>query len=210
MLPAIRRNRCPRSVGLRNEAGDPRGTVVDARLRRRGIELNATVAGRVIRYHPRLWHEARRQYLPAMLALFRRIDDDVPVAIQRTYIGPDGRKIGDRMMLGPVTGAAIKLDADDAVTNGLAVGEGLETTMTGRTAGFAPAWALGSTSNIAAFVPLPGIEALTLFAEVDSNHASEKAVNKCASRWLAAGREVIPVWPRRGKDLNDLVRLDAR
>jgi hypothetical protein len=198
------------ALSLWNEGVDPRGTVVEARLRRRGIELDVAIADRAIRYHPRLWHKARRQYLPAMLALFRRIDDDVPVAIQRTYIGPDGRKIGDRMMLGPVAGGAIKLDADHAVTTGLAVGEGLETTMTGRMAGFAPAWVLGSTSNIAAFAPLPGIEALTVFAEVDQNGASEKALNECAPRWLAAGREVITVTPRRGKDLNDLVRRDAK
>ncbi len=49
-----------------------------------------------------------------------------PRAIQRTAITEAGEKIG-RMMLGPKTSAAIKLSADEDVTIGLAVGEGLET-----------------------------------------------------------------------------------
>jgi hypothetical protein len=113
-------------------------------------------------------------------------------------------------MLGRSANAAIKLDADDMVTTGLAIGEGLETTMTGRMAGFRPAWALGASGKIGTFPVLAGVEALTVFVEVDQNGASEKALGKCAPRWLAAGREVIPVWPRRGKDLNDLVRRDAK
>jgi hypothetical protein len=46
-----------------------------------------------------------------------------PRAIQRTALAPDGEKIG-RMTLGPKTGAAIKLTADEDVADYLLIGEG--------------------------------------------------------------------------------------
>jgi hypothetical protein len=192
-----------------NKATDPRGTVVEAYLRvdRRLYELDRIVAGEALRFHPALELNGRRW--PAMVALFRDIITDEPCGIHRTFLTADGQKLG-RKMLGRSRGAAIKLDPDDAVTTGLAIGEGIETVLTGRVAGFRPAWALGTSGKIATFPVLAGIEALTFHVELDPNGASEKALNKCAPRWLAAGREVIPVWPRRGKDLNDLVRRDAR
>ena len=61
---------------------------------------------------------------------------------------PLGEKL-DRRMLGVAAGAAIKLDADDAVTHGLAIGEGIETCLTARQLGLRPVWALGSAGAIA-------------------------------------------------------------
>ena len=53
--------------------------------------------------------------------------------------------------MGPVGGAAIKLDADEDVLGGLHIGEGIETCMAARMLGLRPAWALGSAGEIAKF-----------------------------------------------------------
>jgi hypothetical protein len=193
------------ALRLWEEGEDPRGTIVEARLRRhrRGIELDPAIACRVIRYHPHLWHADSRQYLPAMLALYRRIDDDTPVAIHRTFIGPDGRRVGDRKMLGPVGGAAIKLDADEDVTLGLFIGEGLETCLAARQMGLNPAWATGSVGAIAAFPVLPGVDALTVLGEIDPHDTNLRAAHAVERRWRAADREVFYTISQFGKDMND-------
>jgi putative DNA primase/helicase len=148
----------------------------------------------VIRWHPGI---------SAMVALFRDIKSDGPRAVSRTFLDKDARKI-ERKFLGPVGGCAIKLDADDAVLGGLHVGEGVETCMAARQLGLRPTWALGSAGAIASFPILNGVECLTLLAEHDD--ASARAVEACAARWHAAGREVIINEAIGGKDLNDALR----
>ena len=145
----------------------------------------------MLRWNPRLG---------AMIALFRNVLTDAPQAVSRTYLDREGRKL-DRKFLGPVAGAAIKLDADDAVLDGLHIGEGVETCLAARQLGLRPTWALGSAGAIAAFPVLNGIEALTLLAEQDD--ASARAVEACAARWHAIGREVLINRAVGGKDLND-------
>ena len=103
-------------------------------------------------------------------------------------------------------GAALKLDADATVTLGLHIGEGLETCLAARLAGFRPVWALGSASAIAAFPVLPGIEAITVLGEVDDGGANHRAAQACAERWIEAGREAFIVAPLSGGDLNDVWR----
>ena len=82
------------------------------------------MSGEVLRYHPTL---------RAMLALFRNIVTNEPQAISRTFLDHRASK-KDRKFMGPVGGAAIKLDADDDVLSGLHIGEGIETCMTARMA----------------------------------------------------------------------------
>jgi len=105
---------------------------------------------------------------------------------------------------GIAAGAAIKLDADEGVTHGLAVGEGVETCLSARQLEIRPVWALGSTSNIATFPVLSGVACLTILGENDA--ASAKAFHACGARWHTAGREVLINRPTVGKDLNDAIR----
>ena len=149
------------------------------------------------------WHPGIR----AMLALFRDIRTDEPRAICRTFLDQDGRKI-ERKFLGPVGGCAIKLDADEEVTGGLHIGEGLETAMAARQLGLRPTWALGSAGAAAAFPVLSGIECLTLLAE--HCEVNSRAVAQCAARWHEAGREVIINEPIDAKDMNDALMRRAR
>jgi putative DNA primase/helicase len=106
-------------------------------------------------------------------------------------------------MLGPVASAAIKIDGDDDVQQGLAVGEGFETCLAGRMLGFRPIWALGSAGAIASFPVLAGIDCLTILAETDDSGANARAAKACRDRWLSAGRELIIATPRVAGDMND-------
>ena len=197
--------RIARAVAIWGEAVDAHGTLVECYLVSRGLSLPD--GADVLRYHPRCpWRdeaENRTIYVPAMVALMRSVTTDEPQGIHRTRLTPEGVKV-DRRMLGIAAETAVKLDADDEVTAGLAIGEGIETVLAARQLGFQPAWALASAGAITVFPVLGGVEALTLLAENDP--ASDRAISQCAARWHAAGREVTVVTPNFGSDLNDAIR----
>jgi putative DNA primase/helicase len=187
---------------------DPRGTIVERYLKSRGLELPDDVAERVVQFHaacPWRGEDGSLQRRPVMLTAFRLVIGDRLVAVHRTLLSDDGRKI-DRRMLGPVAGAAIKIDPDHDVEQGLNICEGFETGLAGRELGFRPVWALGSAGAIAAFPVLPGIDALTILAETDDSGANARAVKACGNRWAAAGCEVIVATPRVAGDMNDALR----
>lgn len=201
------------SLALRiwRESGDPRGTPVETYLRSRRLELPDEAANEAIRFHADCLFGSER--FPAMVCLARNIVTNFPHAIQRTALSHEWTEIKRdgktyRLTLGPVRNCAVKIDAD--VTAGLAIGEGLETCLAARDLGFRPCWALGSGGAIAAFPVLPGIDALTILAEIDATGANARAVKTCGTRWRGAGREVIVVWPKSGSDINDAIREVAR
>jgi putative DNA primase/helicase len=173
---------------------DPRGTVAERYLASRALTLGDDLAGSVLRWSARIG---------ALVALFRNVATGEPQAVSRIFLDREGRKL-NRKFLGPVGGAAVMLDDFDAVLSGLHICEGVETGIAARQLGLRPTWALGSTSNIASFPVLDGIECLTILAEYDD--ASKKAVQACGGRWHAAGREVLINLPIAGKDLNDAIR----
>jgi hypothetical protein len=182
---------------------DPRGTLAERYLKEsRGLDLPADLCGRVVRFHALCpWEKERR---PCMVVAFCSIADDTLVAIQRTLLSDDGKKL-DRKTLGPCGGAAIKITADEDIEQGLHVGEGFETCLTAHALGLRPVWALGSASAIGDFPVLGGIDALTILAETDKKGSNAKAAIDCAARWTAANREVLLVTPPSG-DMNDLVK----
>ena len=191
------------ALRLWKEAHDPRGTIVEGYLASRDLTLFEDTPGEVIRFHPTLRFDG--ELVGGMVALFRDITSNEPCGILRTFLDGAGRK-RDRRMLGRTKNAAIKLDADENVTLGLIIGEGLETCVAARLAGFLPVWALGSAGAIAAFPVLCGIEAITILGEVGDRGANNRAVQACAVRWMDAGREAFIVAPLVGSDLNDVWR----
>lgn len=180
---------------------DPRGTPVERYLKSRGLWLDASLI-EVVRYHPALRSEGREH--SGMVALFRDIHTNEPCGVHRTFLDRQARKLA-RKMLGRAKGATIKLDADDDVTVGLHIGEGVETCLTARQQGFRPVWALGSVGAIASFPVLAGIEALTILAEHDDSGANRRAIQQCSERYQKAGCEVWVIDPPGG-DLNDIDR----
>jgi putative DNA primase/helicase len=193
-----------RALAIWNEARNPRGTIVEHYLTAvRGLRLPHEIAGDVIRFHPTLFFEGAR--VPGMVALFRDIATDEPCGIHRVFLDSEGRKL-KRMMLGRARGAAIKLDADENVTLGLTIGEGIETCIAARLAGFRPVWALGSADAIGGFPVLSGIEAITMLGETDDGGKNYENTQACVERWIGAGREAIAVVPVAGDDLNEVWR----
>jgi hypothetical protein len=191
------------------EAVDPRGTLGEKYLDGRGIELDDDLALRVLRFHARCPfgrdEAGKTVHAPALVVAFRPVRDDdetkPPPAIHRIGLKPDGTKLG-KMMLGSVAGCAVKLDADENVTEGLGVAEGLETAMAVRGTGWRPIWALGSAGAIRTFAPIAGIEALTIFA--DNDETGLAAARECAQRWADAGCEAfIHLRTADGKDFAD-------
>jgi hypothetical protein len=184
-----------------HESVDPRGTVAESYLASRGLELADGVAMTTLRFHSDCpFGEGQRH--PCMVAAFRSIESGEVVAIHRTALTPDGRKI-DRKMLGPVIGAAIMFGDLDAERGALAVGEGIESAMSGLGIGFAPSWAMGSSGAIAKLPVVNGVDTLTILGEHDAANAS--AARACGVRWRDAGREVLIALPKPGfgKDTND-------
>ena len=159
---------------LWRESVDPRGTLAERYLRGRGLALDDDLCGRMLRFHGRCpfgKDEADKAiYVPALIVAFRPIrnDDETrpPQAIHRIGLDQDGSKLA-KLMLGPVGGCAVKLDADENVEQGLGICEGIETGLAIRATGWRPVWALGSAGAIQTFAPIPGIEALTIFADHD-------------------------------------------
>jgi putative DNA primase/helicase len=189
---------------LWREAVEPRGTLAERCLSSRGLDLPDEIAGRVVRFHGAcMWGGERR---PCMLTAFRSIADDRLVAVHRTLLSDDGRKL-DRRMLGPVAGAAIKIDDDSDVERGLTIGEGFETCLAGRALGFRPVWALGTAGEVARFPVLSGIETLTILVDRDANGTGQASALECSRRWTSAGREVFRIIPTVvGLDMADIVR----
>lgn len=181
------------------EAIPAAGTLVETYLASRGLILPAR---KVLRFHPACRRD--KDQLPAMIALMQDPATGEPVGIHRTFLRADGQGKAPgqaKMMLGG--SGAIRLSPDSEVTAGLGVAEGIETALSLiQAAGWSPVWATGSAGGIATFPTLPGIEALTIFA--DGDEAGVKAATACAERWRREGREVTVRAAPAGLDWNDV------
>ncbi len=161
-----------------------------------------------LRYNPRLPHPAGYEG-PALVALVTDAVTNEPISLHRTWIQGDGRKAEvepPRLLLKGhrKAGGVIRLWPDEAVTQGLAIAEGVETALAAAHVQ-APIWAAIDAGNLAQFPVLAGIGALTIFADHDD--AGLGAGRECGRRWARAGREVCMVTPNKPKfDINDLTR----
>lgn len=198
-----RARRIVRARRLWGASIDPRGTAVETYLRSRKLDLPPDVAGRALRFHGRCpWggEDGSLSRVPAMIAPMRDLVTGEIVAVHRTALTPDGKKV-DRRMMGPSAGSAVKLDGD--VSGILTVGEGIETCLAARQMGLSPVWAMGTAGAIERLPIMPGIEVLQLLEE--RCPTSRKAVGACTKRWADRGREVSSILPRVGKDMADVI-----
>lgn len=198
--------RIERAAKIWNAAGDPRGVpAVEGYLRSRCLEFPDGVAGNVLRYHPGCpWRDentGQTIFIPALIAAFRSVDDDLLTGIHRFRLDrPERWPKTERRMLGLVHGAAIKLASPQGT---LVIGEGVETCLAAMQLGIGPAWALGSVGAISFFPVLPGISRLVILAE--AGEASERATRICGRRWKRAGRRVTISRSKIGSDHNDAI-----
>lgn len=173
---------------------------------RRGIDINAVPEHGDLRWHPKCPFDGETK--PCILGRYTAAIDNQPRGIWRRPI--DGSK---PKAFGPVAGCVIRLWADDAVTLGLVLGEGIETTLAAATriihnnTLLQPAWAAGFAGNMASFPVLAGIDAITLLVDHDESGTGQRAADECAARWRQAGREVIRLTPTiPGYDFNNVVQ----
>jgi hypothetical protein len=201
--------RITHAAAIWNDGVDPRATPVGPYLTSRAIILTDDVAGSVLRFHLRCpWRDENTGttiYLPALIAAFTSIDDNVVTAVHRIRLDqPERWPKAERRMLGVVHRAAVKLDIPGNV---LHVGEGVETCLAARQLGHAPAWALGSVGMIAKFPVIDGVALLRVLGE--TGEASAGAIKIVGRRWYAAGRKIEIVMPGVGSDLNDELMAKA-
>jgi hypothetical protein len=162
-------------------------------------------------------HELHGQWLTAIVAI---LTDPVTAertgGISRTYLH-QGCKIGKAKSLGGVRRLGIvRLSPDDEVETGLHLIEGLESALSMMMMGFVPIWAAGSTSQMAKFPVLDGVECLTAIADNDvedaaGKEAGQEAAREVCQRWANAGRKAVVKTPKRpGEDANDILRRRLR
>jgi putative DNA primase/helicase len=104
-------DRIAQAVRMWGSGGDPRVPLMKRYVDSRRLDLTDDLVGRVLRFHGASpWKNASGEieYRPVMLLAFRSIADDSLVAVHRTLLSDDGRKL-DRRMLGSAGGAAIKI-----------------------------------------------------------------------------------------------------
>ena len=185
------------------EAIPAAGTRAEHYLNARGLALPADAP---LRFHPACPRGAER--LPAMVALMTKPDTAEPCGVHRTFLRADANAKAEgqaKMMCGAA--GVIRLIPDEDVTIGLGLAEGIETALAVmQRTGWRPVWAASSAGAIARFPVLPGIEALTIFA--DNGTAGIGAAAAGAARWAAAGREARIIAPPAG-DWDDATREAA-
>ena len=180
-----------------------RGTVGQIYLEHRGCMLPP--ADSDLRFLP-----GSDKYPPSLCARVTNAETNAPLSLHFTRLASDGRgKAGtdcDKLLLGGhrKKGGVVRLWPDECVTHGLALAEGIESALAAAHL-FQPVWAAVDAGNMAQLPVLPGIEALTIYA--DHDEAGLKAAKECARRWHDAGREVHIRAPRAaGADAADVSR----
>jgi putative DNA primase/helicase len=189
------------------------GTLGDAYLRRRGIELTPLEAF-PLRFKRKLFHWPSKTEWPCMVALVR-MHDGTEITCHQTFIEEDGsstaRLLGDKRRLfvhcapGALIGAGVWFgDADRR--REFIVAEGIESTLSAmRLYGVWAGCAALSAIGVGKLVLPDEARKVRIFADHDSNGAGLAAAITARMRWRAEGREVAISHAREiGEDANDL------
>jgi hypothetical protein len=197
------------ALTLWNDAQPFHGSPAEPYLRHtRGIGdwLDAFNLNEALRFHPDCPFRGER--LPCMVALVRDIQTDVPVAVHRTALTtePMPQRVG-RRSLGPTSGGAIKISADEEVQSGLLIGEGIETVLSAsKELQFRPVWSLIDKNGVSKFPVLSGIESVTIAVDNDASGDGQRAASECVNRLTLGGIEVFTARPILLGDFNDVIR----
>jgi putative DNA primase/helicase len=179
------------------------GTPAERYLRNRGIRGELPPS---LRYHPALKHSYTGLLLPCMVAAAQGPDGSI-VGLHRTFLranGADKAPISHpRMMLGTIARGAVRLAAASIE---LAIGEGIETSLSFQERQRVPTWAALSAGGLQTVVLPPRPLAATVFVLVDLDEAGETAGRITADRLSREGRKVKLARPMAGKDFNDAIR----
>jgi hypothetical protein len=195
---------------LWTEAVEAAGTPVVRYLASRGLHLPTDAP---IRFHPACPRTGEDGFerLPAMVALMTDPASGKPCGVHRSFLAADGSGKAEgkaKMMLGGA--GVVRLVPDAEVGTSLGLAEGIETSLAVMQGfGWRPVWAAASAGGIARFPVLPGIEALTIFADADDGGAGMRAAEACGERWSAMARLVTLYEAPAGMDFDDAARGGA-
>jgi putative DNA primase/helicase len=188
------------ALALWQSAKPAQGTLVEAYLASRGVELPPPNA---LRFHSGLKHPSGGIW-PVMLALVTNGVDGRPLSIHRTFIAKDGGGKApvdpQKMSLGPCRGGTVRLAEPGGV---LMIGEGIETCLAAMLATGLPGWAALSTSGLRGLNLPEDVRDVIILA--DGDEPGEAAARDCALRWKRQGRRVRIARPPLGMDFNDLL-----
>jgi len=171
----------------------------------------------VLRWHPYAPFGKDGRMGSMMLALFRTVASDEPVAVHRTWILDAERGIADRTVIGPFIArrSAIKLwPLDD--TGRLVIAEGIETTLAAAGSrrleeqvgeSLKPAWAFTVARNLRLCPAIRKVRRLVILSDNDTTGTGQDAALAVQFRWEARGRSVRRFTPSKADtDFNDVVR----
>jgi hypothetical protein len=186
------------------------GTLAETYLRTRDIVMLSNL--RALRFHPRCFYRRtdattgteRYETWPALLAAVTDVAGHV-TGLHRTWLDPSGRDKAPvpspRRLLGEIAGHAVWFGIADDV---MAVGEGLETVLSVRTALPAmPMAAALSCNHLAMF--RPPFTLRRLYIAQDNDPAGQLAAQKLARSALCVGIQPVVLTPTLN-DFNDDLR----
>jgi hypothetical protein len=159
----------------------------------------------VLRFHWRCPF-GKGQRLPCMIGLLRSVSTDEPTGIHRTHIYSARHGEAERMALGELSGSAVKLWSLGG-SDALAVGEGIETTLSAVQLGEAkpPAWAMTVANNLARLPVIGQVKRLTILADNDPSGTGERKAREARRKWMSVGVDVVVRMTVELGDFNDLL-----
>ena len=197
------REKTMRAWAIWNEAVPIDGTPAELHLILRGL---GDVRSAALRWHPACPYGPGGARRGCMVAAISNIITNQFQAMQRTPLATDGERVGDRMILGPSKGGAIKLTGEAMPQ--LAIGEGVETALSfSKIPGMAgvPIWSTVDANGMTSFPVLPDVR--TLWVIADHDKAGKRAADHVSETWANSDRNVFMLMAKHpGLDLNDLLR----
>jgi putative DNA primase/helicase len=157
------------------------GTVAEYYLKSRSL---ADPAASDLVFHAGLAHRESRTSHPAMVAIVRN-QSGKRIAIHRTWLSAGGNGKANvekpRMMLGPVTGGAVRL-AEIGSDKVLGVAEGIETALSVMAAcPNLPVWATLSAAGLERVVLPPEVRSVVILADHDASGTGLRAAEALAA-----------------------------
>jgi putative DNA primase/helicase len=207
---AERKDPRPRLNNLRTRA-EPAGKAVQSYLAGRGLICPPSLQQVRDRYYT-----GKDQWSGEFDAMLARVvgPDGKPQSYHVTYL-LDGHKApveSPRKLMTPVdttNGAAVRLFP---LAAHLGIAEGIESAIAAHMLYGIPVWSVLNKNGIETFVPPPGVEQLTIFADNDASYVGQAAAYACARRMVAKPLAIacdVQVPPGTDTDWNDVLLTRA-
>lgn len=161
-----------------------------------------------LRFSPKCYENETGKEHPAMLGIFMSHKDEA-LTIHRTYLTPDGQKLGVRSPKKiltpkhPMPGGAVRLY--DWSEGPLAIAEGIETAIAVSIVRKIPVWAALTSTLLQSFIPPEGVTSLEIYGDNDINFTGQKSANVLAHRVCMERNINVDVFlpNKRGTDFLD-------